>query len=303
MIQPDPKTIEEYMNTIYYTGDKQEKVEILEYNMYSDVLCRIVGTDYTVRTSMGNIKKGIRNPFHNNAPIAFESGKYKYENCIYPTNEGYHIKVIYYESNHRVHYIFLDSEEPHQGITNMDNIKKGQVRNPFRRNSFGGYLGTNEMYRNDNYYWLYRNWTNILIRGHEANKAYYNEHRPDTHIYDNTMLDPEWLNYSNYAEWYMSRYKSVNHDIVKEYVLDKDLLYRYYRKYTNDKKCYGPYCCELIPKDLNNKLSSPIISERLMSNDGCKNVLPPDHMIKSAALAYYQSNCISFQAYQAIMEL
>lgn len=302
----DRRTLEsklKYEGKKYKTNDGEEDVEVVEYRKYSDVTARIVGTDYTVTTNMGNIKNGINNPFTGHSPIGFLDNSYAILNSVYATNEGYHIKLLKSTDYAHVNYIFLDSEQPCGGQTTMQNIRNGEIRNPFKPNSFGGYLGLDITYRNDEYEWLYRNWTNMLIRGHEPNREYYNEHHSYTTAYDNTIVCPEWLNYSNYAKWYMEQYNSLNHKYVKDYVVDKDLLYRYYAKYTNNKKCYGPQCCELIPKKLNNAFSSYDVSDRLLSLDGRKNVLDDHHIIKITASDYFRKKCLSYKALQAILEL
>ena len=143
----------------------------------------------------------------------------------------------------------------------------------------------------------------MIIRGEETNKEYYNKHRPDTTIYDNTIMIPEWLNYSNFTQWYMDNYNQRNHDIISEYVIDKDLLFRYYSKYTNGKKCYGPNYCELIPKDLNNKLSSYDVIERVIDTNNSLPHLSNNHTIKTIASFYYNNNCISEKAFHAILDL
>ena len=47
----------EFNQEVYFTSDGQEKVEVVKYKKYSNVTAKIIGTDYTITTSLSNIKK------------------------------------------------------------------------------------------------------------------------------------------------------------------------------------------------------------------------------------------------------
>ena len=72
----------------------------------------------------------------------------------------------------------------------MQNIKNGQVKNPYIRNQFWGYLGKSIYVNNKKEHeWLYRRWYNMIIR--ETNNEYYLKyHGSDTTYYENTTIDP-----------------------------------------------------------------------------------------------------------------
>ena len=294
---------QKYEGKEYFTSDGKEKFVITKFNSGSDV--RILFPDVPggleMRKSVYQLNQGIPNPFPNNSPVYFSDPYKKYINTCYMTNEGFIIKVIDYKGTSNVTVQFQD-EFGYVVTTTMQNIKKGQVKNPYIKNKFGGYLGESIYVDNPKEYeWLYRRWYNMLIRG--TNNDYYLQyHGSNTVSYENTTIDPIWLNYSNFAAWYMEQIKGLNPNY--DYEVDKDLLYRFYANETGGKKCYGPRYCVVIPHDLNSKLQLTNVKKGFKSGDNGSyqmGVINASSEIKQAAEYYYKNNAISQQVYNVII--
>ena len=261
----DPRTIRfrnEYQDKHFFTKDGKLEFKIIDARTYGDVDIQYIESGIIKNTKVGNIKNGLPNPFagiagcrNGDCPIAFESPQYQYTGCVYITNQGYHILITRYDSYTDVYYKFLDGPHEYEGKTTIQNIKKGQVLNPYHPNIFGGYIGPDKTYRNDSYDWLSNIWFLILSRLPRS-IALFPERHTDSKIeaYSNTIIDRSWLCYGNFADWYMSIFKDLNPNYV--YNIDKDLLFPYYAQYTDGQKCYSAMTCTIIPQFINIAISS-----------------------------------------------
>ena len=115
----------------------------------------------------------------------------------------------------------------------MQNISNGQIRNPFAKNAFGGWLGLNNEYRSKKYKWLYNIWFNML---------------KDIHYDRSKSINVLWLDYSNFASWYMNEYNQRNQSLEEGYMVSCSVLYNYYKQYTNGYREYSSQTCELVPR-------------------------------------------------------
>lgn len=253
-----------------------------------------------MRKSVYQLNNGIQNPF-NDGDLYFADPYKKYMNCYYHTNDGGIIRVIDYQGTNKVTVQFMD-ESGYITTTTMQNIKKGQVRNPYKRNQFGGYLGESIYVNNKKEYeWLYRRWYNMIIRA--TNVEYYLKyHGADTSSYDYATIDPLWLNYSNFATWYMNGISTLNPKY--DYEVDKDLMFRFYTNETKGLKCYGPKYCVLIPHELNNKLQLTNLKTQFKTGDSRSlevGAINASIEIKKCATFYYKNNALTQQVYNIIM--
>lgn len=83
----------------------------------------------------------------------------------------------------------------------------------------------------------YVTWHSMLRR------CYHTVHTPRGSAYIGCSVSDEWLDFQNFAEWY------VNHEYSdKGYALDKDLL-------IPNNKIYSPETCCFVPPELNNLLN------------------------------------------------
>lgn len=243
----DPRTERaknEYIGKHYFTKDGQEEFVVTDLNSVADVTVKFINSGMIKHTNMGNIKMGLPNPFAHSC-IAFDTIQHELIGNIYKTNQGYYIRIIQVDSKRYVYYQFMD-EFGYIGCTTIQNIRKGQIRNPYHRNEFGGYLGDGR-FNGDEYRDLYNVWHSMLVRGTGARVKY--SAFQDTQLYDNCAVCNDWLNYAIFSEWYMSKIQQLNPNYA--YEIDKDLLYPIYKKRTNGLKLYSPITCVLIPHDLN----------------------------------------------------
>ena len=154
---------------------------------------------------------------------------------IFITNENYQVKVIDYKNFDNVTVEFQD-ENKHVAIVNAANLKKGRVKNPYRKTICGvGFYGVGD-YKAFNGIGStaeYDAWRSMMKRCYDAKTL---EQHP---TYKGCTVCDEWHNFQNFAEWYTSQeYYS------KGYQLDKDLL-------VNNNKVYSPLTCSLVPQQIN----------------------------------------------------
>lgn len=250
---------EEYQGKRFFTKDGKQEFEITDARTYGDVDVTFLNSGLVKNTKVGNIKMGLPNPFigprGGDCPVCFDTPQHEYEGCIYPTNGGDHIQIIKYNDYNNVEYRFLD-EHRYENSTTLQNIKKGQLKNPFDINRFGGYSGAFTEYNSKNFRWLYNIWIGIISRATGAREEYAKNTNTylNTSAYESIKLDPTWLCYNSFANWYMSYYSEFNKDKF-EFNVDKDLLYPYYYQFTWGNKCYSPSTCVLLPKDINILIS------------------------------------------------
>ena len=298
----DPRTLrakQEYEGKHFYTNDGEEEFVITNLNSVADVTVKFINSGLIKHTNIGNIKMGLPNPFAHSC-VAFDTIQHELLGNVYRTNQGYFVKIIKVDSKAKVYYQFLD-EFGYIGCTTIQNIRKGQLRNPYHRNEFGGYLGEGP-YTGNEFRDLYNLWHSMLVRGTGARDKYYSEHYGEAQRYANCAVCNDWLNYSIFAAWYMGKIQLLNPNYA--YEIDKDLLFPIYGKRTNGIKLYSPITCVLIPHDLNNKLQLTNVKKGFKSGDNGSyqmGVINASSEIKQAAEYYYKNNAISQQVYNVIM--
>lgn len=292
------KAKQKYEGNMYFTSDGKERFIVKKFNSGSDI--EILFPDAVppliMHKSSHEFSRGIKNPFANSC-VHFDDLKLAYEGCQFLTNEGYLLTVIEYNGTSNVRYRIEDWAH-HEGVTTMQNIRKGQVHNPYHVNKFGGYEGVSKYVGNKtDYESYYRVWYNMLIRANDT--AYYLEyHGSNTAAYDNCTIDPAWLCFSNFAEWYDSKLAGLNPEV--KYELDKDLLYRFYSSETNGMKSYGPRYCVLIPHELNNKLQ--FFNANLEMTKEERDAYAKS-VVKEYANKYYSIGALDPEVYNIIMNL
>lgn len=296
----DPRTLacrEKYEGKQYKTkGDTT--FTILQFNSAADVLIQFDGSDYQMHTSMYQINKGIRDPFAKSC-IAFTDPKKQYEGGYVTTNQGYTVQVLEYRSSKEVVVKFLDNWGYITTVT-LQNLRNGEVRNPFHPNKFGGFIGvgkfSTETYSNKNNQ-VYRVWYSMLMRAN-GSEYYSKYHDYPTNVYDDAFIDQCWFNFNLFAEWYTDEISKLNP--VYEYEIDKDLMFPYYCNDTNGRKCYGPYTCILVPKELNKAIIMNKFYKSFKSDqEFTKYKNERESRIKSLAEMYYRDGALSEKAYLA----
>lgn len=260
----------QYEGNVYNFKNSDRQFVVKEYNSYSNVLIEHEPSGYTKRTNIYNIQKGLQDPFAKSC-ICFDTPQHEYEGCIYRSNsDGDLYQVIKYQDYHHVTIKFLDNDG-YEFTTTLQNVKKGQIKNPYHRLQYGNYIGRG-IYNCEEYGWLYTQWYNIFNRVYNT-KAYNESRQYAVNSYDNCFIVEEWKCFNTFAEWYMNNYNQLNKEI--KYDIDKDVLFGTYYIWTNGRKCYGPNTCMLIPHDLNNSIQiishigkykkyNPIIRDKLI---------------------------------------
>lgn len=157
----------------------------------------------------------------------------------YYTNEGYKIKVVNYIDRHNVIIEFQD-EYKFKTKTTMQNIRKGQVKNPYKKTIYGlGYYGVGEYTSRINGIKTepYIKWFSMFNRCYDEN---YLAKNPS---YKGCEVDESFQCFQDFAQWYEENLYEYDGKLE----LDKDLLVKGNRTYGKQ------YCC-LLPKEINNAL-------------------------------------------------
>lgn len=162
-------------------------------------------------------------------------------NDVFITNEGYKIQIIDYLDTKNVLINFVDRPDV-QIWSTLQNIKKGQIKNPYHRSVYNkGYYGIGKYTARKNNVKTeeYVKWISMFVRCYDEK---YHMRQP---TYIGCKVSEEFCNFQNFAEWY-SHYK---YDCKYPLEIDKDLLYE-------GNKIYSPRTCCVIPKEINTTLNS-----------------------------------------------
>ena len=208
-------------------------------------------------------------------------------------NQGDLFRIIDYQGYSSTTIQFLD-DFGYIFTTTIQNVRKGEVHNPFHTNEFGGFIGDGPFTKTGGRErkLMYIRWHSMLIRANDSD-YYKSHHGAITDAYDNTSIVPEWLCFNNFALWLYPRLSSLNP--AYDYDIDKDLLYRYYKNDTNGKKYYGPNYCVLVPHSLN------VVIETITGENACTK----DQLmyLKKEADRYYADNALSAETYNIVQDI
>jgi hypothetical protein len=153
---------------------------------------------------------------------------------IFPTNYSGNIKIIEYTDANNVIVEFLRSGARKK--TTWWYIKNGEVRYRAmpRFNNYGKpfIIGYGE-YKPVTHIEAYTAWTSMIKRRYNPNRLTRNP------TYNGCKITEEWLNFQNFARWFMSQVRG------NAYQLDKDILCKH-------NKVYGPQYCCLVPAQINS---------------------------------------------------
>ena len=163
----DPRTLrakEAYEGKVYKCKDSEQQYVIERFIDFKHVQIYFLDTYNTRRTvTMNDIQNGVADPYKNfpypdanlnNSPVCWAEGvplSQQYKGLMFTTNEGEKIVIVDYNGCKDVTVMFLSNGK--LSNSTLQNIKKGQVKNPYKLNKFGGYVGvnryrTNEFFRN-----------------------------------------------------------------------------------------------------------------------------------------------------------
>lgn len=158
----------------------------------------------------------------------------------YLTNEGYEVVIIDYIDRHHVLIKFVSRPELQLWST-IQNIKRGQIKNPYHKTVYGiGYYGNGVYHaRNNNIKTEeYIKWSSMFTR------CYNEQYQKRQPTYIGCSVAEDFWNFQNFAEWYNKKKYKCNYPLE----LDKDLLYE-------NNKIYAPNKCCLLPKEINSGIN------------------------------------------------
>lgn len=151
-------------------------------------------------------------------------------------NKGTLMKIIKYKNKRNIVVEFQD-EYKARVSTQYNNFKRGNVKNPYDKNEYGGYVGEGKYKITENRKATesYICWKNILKRCYDP----YILNKYPTYI-DCYVCD-EWLCFQNFAKWYYNNIYECNDERME---LDKDILMK-------GNKIYSPETCVFVPRKIN----------------------------------------------------
>ena len=160
---------------------------------------------------------------------------------VFKINSGGTIKVLQYNSFNDI-LVEHQDENKHKVTTTANNIKNGNIKNPYLPSIFGiGYIGSGKYKCKEDRKstTAYKKWYKMMRR------AYCNKYKSKNPTYNDVRVYYRWHNFQNFAAWY---YNQPNSD-KEGFELDKDLM-------VLGNKEYHPEKCSLVPKPINNLLIS-----------------------------------------------
>ena len=122
--------------------------------------------------------------------------------------------------------------------TTYQHFKNGFVKSHFTPSVYGvGYIGY-EKTKDENGKTVksYFVWENMLMR------CYSDEYQKKEPTYKDCYVCEEWLNYSNFKNWFNDNYYEID---GQRMALDKDILVK-------GNKAYSPNTCVFVPQNVNN---------------------------------------------------
>lgn len=214
------------------------------------------------------------------------------------SNEGYLMKIIYYNTNHDVIVEFQDDYKA-QIHTEYKHFKNGSVRNPFHKSLFGvGILGN--VYpccENGKFTKEYNAWRAMLQRCYDGNL------KKKFITYKDCRTIEEWLYYPNFYKWISSqenyfKWKDENWN------LDKDILVKGNKLYSSETCCLVPHNVNaLFIKQEPRRGKYPIGVSKMPNGSykaECNN--PFEENESPHIIGYYLTKEAAFQSYKKYKE-
>lgn len=302
----DPKKYAEMYEGTRYQTSTGEWFTIEKYVSSSEVYIRFDDAPFQLFkiTSYKNIISGtVSFPFKTNKdngsirPYCFggrdlESMKKQYIGNVYRTHDNSLAEIISYIDAKHVAIRFLNTDNI---ITvAARNLEKGEVKNPYAKNTLGGYTGGSTIYNSNEYKWLYTIWYNILMRTNPDASAKYKKFQ-NFSVYNGTTICEEWKNYNTFAYWYMTNLEKLNPKY--RYDVEKDCLCRVLML----PKMYSPRTCELVPHELNLNLICRAEKSRYNTLESFnKYKAEKEQTIHELADKYYAEGALTDRGYYAL---
>lgn len=154
---------------------------------------------------------------------------------VFESNQGCLYVVTEYSYHKTIKIGFLDDYK-HERLVDIKSIRTGRIKNPYKASVCDkGFLGVGEHSSASNKH-MYSKWKKMIERCYDPKKM-------GSIFYSDCIVCDEWLNYQNFAEWFLSQ-PEYRH----KFDLDKDLL-------SNGIKIYSPSTCTLLPSRINSAIA------------------------------------------------
>ena len=149
----------------------------------------------------------------------------------YLNSEGYVMTIVEYFGCNDLTIEFNDYRKTRIKSTTK-HLSDGMIKNPYDKSVYGiAYIGnTKNIDRRS-----YKTWNDMLKRCY----VIYNDKKDIT--YRDCEVCEEWLNYTNFKNWYDENYYKIDGEIMN---LDKDIILK-------GNKIYSPNACVFVPKGIN----------------------------------------------------
>lgn len=151
---------------------------------------------------------------------------------VFETVDGCSVEVVEVINSGSCVVQFQD-EYKHKMTVVSSNLRRGAVKNPWKKGFGGSYIGYGK-YSNKGNAKTYAVWKNIITRCYSDNRG------KALKTYEGCSVSEEWLCFQNFCEWYES-----HPDFGKGWQVDKDIKYK-------DNKVYSSGTCIMIPRELNS---------------------------------------------------
>lgn len=155
--------------------------------------------------------------------------------CI--NNQGEMMEIVNYRSARDFDVEFLTTKHIKKHCTSIDAFLRGAILDPYLSTvAEVGYLGgLSNCTTQDTYIRPYSIWRGIIDR------AFNDEFKQRVATYQNCTMDNNWLNFENFAQWYIDNLYNCGNEIM---CIDKDILIK-------GNKHYGPETCLIVPSEIN----------------------------------------------------
>lgn len=165
---------------------------------------------------------------------------------VFETNEGGSCTVIAYKNASHVEIKFNDNYGL-LAVVRTGDLRRGKVKNPYHRSVYGvGFIGTGSFKRSvkGRLTREYRVWSGMLAR------CYRDGTKQRNPTYVDCTVHKDWHNFQNFAKWITSQ----DH-CDSNYELDKDLLVKGNKLYSDKTCCLVPACVNLLIHTSQKKIS------------------------------------------------
>jgi hypothetical protein len=206
----------------------------------------------------------------------------------YTTNEGCLVEIIKCINSKNCTVIF---ENGYITTSSYQNIKKGQIKNPYHISVVGvGFIGVGKykIMVDGKQVKEYNVWKNILERCYEKRSQI------DNSTYMGCSVGCEWHNFQNFAQWWEENY-------VRDFHLDKDILIK-------GNRTYSPETCCFVPQEINNILNKKLKSRGnlpigVLNHKSGKYSAQISINSSKKHLGYFDTIEEAFQAYKTAKEI